>query len=449
MTNQDSHELGTRSIPGLLASKATPMIIALVLNGMYFLVDAVFVGWGVGPNGLGGLAVVFPLQMLAIAVGTMLGVGGGNILSLELGRDNEPQAIRAIKAAFVLAVVFGLIFPICLTVFKDTVIQMTGATESIFSHAEAYYRYIVWGFFFIFLSMVEIHALRAEGKAKIAAAGLVASSLLNAVLDPLFILGLNMGTAGAAVATIIARILVTVYLTSFYLKGRSKLEVTKGSWLPDPEMIKKVLALGSGVFFNQISFSILAIIMNLSLRHYGGTLSISVYGIISRIYIFITLPFMGLAQGFQPIVGYNLGAGKQSRIKEAIQVAVIFSILLGAIPFILFEACPGMVLGLFTKSADVVQNGITPLRITMMMTPIAGIQILSYFFFLAIGESSKAIFLSVSRQLIFLVPFILLLPLFLGVLGIWVAYPIADVISVAISYLLLASRKNRMLSRVQ
>jgi len=441
MKDIDVQKLGTWPIPRLLISMATPMIVAMIINGTYFLVDAIFVGRGVGTDGLGGLAVVFPLQMLAIALGTMLGVGSGSIISLELGKGNKVKAIKAVKSTIVLSILLGLILPICLILFRGEIIRIMGATESIFSHAEAYYRYIVCGFVFIFLSMIEISTLRAEGKAKIAAIGMIASSLINAALDPLFIFGFHMGTGGAAIATVIARILVTIYLTSFYFRKESVLDLSKENWLPELEISKKVVTLGFGVFLNQLSFSILAIAMNLSLCHYGGSLDISVYGVISRIYIFVTMPFMGLAQGFQPIVGYNLGAKKYSRINKAIKTVVFFSIILGVILLFLFEIFPQAILGLFTSDIQLIKNGIPPLRIAMIMTPIVGIQILSYFFFLAIDRPLKGIFISLSRQSLFILPFILLLPPFLGTTGIWLAYPIADMISVGISYLMMVGEK--------
>lgn len=442
MKNNDVQKLGTWPIPKLLISMAAPIIVAFIINGMYFVVDAAFVGWGVGVDALGGLAVVMPIVMLETALGTMLGVGSGSLISLELGKNNMNKANRIIKSSLMLAILFGLISSIFLILFKNELIVFMGGTDETFFHAKDYYLYIVPGIIFVLLSMVELNTLRAEGKAKIASIGMISGALINTVLDPLFIFGFHMGTGGAAIATVIARFLVTIYLTRIYINRESILDIRKGTWVPDFDIVKKIITLGSGVFLNQISFSILAIVMNLSLLHYGEILDISIYGIISRLYIFITMPFLGLANGFQPVAGYNYSSGNHRRTIEAIETSVLFSILLGSILLILFEVFPAAVLRLFTNDIQTIERAIPLLRITMVMVPIVGIQIISYIFFLAIDKPIKAIFLSLSRQLIFLLPLILILPVPLGIMGLWIAYPIADVISVGVSYLMLTREKR-------
>ncbi len=440
----EKQKLGSEPISKLLFKMSVPMILAMVINGMYYLADAIFVGWGVGSEALGGLAVVFPLQMLAIAIGMAIGTGTASIESIELGNQRKDKVAKIIKTSVIFSLILGILLPLILIVFKKEIIYFFGATDSIYPHAEGYYTYIVYGFVFIFLSFLEINIIKAEGNAKLAALGMFLGAFLNVILDAIFIFVFHMGTAGAALATVIARIITTLYLMRYYISGRSIINLQKYPWTFEGKIMKRILALGTGVFFNQIGFFLLAIVMNISLRYYGSGLDISVYGIFSRIYVFVTMPFLGLAQGIQPIIGYNFGAEKFQRILETLKKAIVFSLLMGVVLFVFMVFLPEGVLGLFTKESLIIRKGIIPLQISMLITPIIGIQILTYFFFLAINQPVKALFVSVSRQAIFTLLLVIILPLFMGKLGIWVAYPVADIISVGIAYLLLNKETKQM-----
>jgi putative MATE family efflux protein len=444
MTVMEKEKLGSESISKLLFKMSVPMILAMVINGMYYLADAIFVGWGVGSEALGGLAVIFPLQMIAIAIGMAIGTGTASIESIELGNQRKDKAVNTIKTSVIFSLILGILLPLILIVFKKKIIYFFGATENIYPHAEDYYNYIVYGFVFIFLSFLEINIIKAEGNAKLAALGMFLGSFLNVILDPIFIFVFHMGTAGAALATVIARIITTLYLSRYYLSGKSIVNIQKYPWIFEGKTMKRILALGTGVFFNQIGFFLLAIAMNISLRYYGTGLDISVYGVFSRIYVFVTMPFLGLAQGIQPIIGYNFGAEKFQRILEILKKAIVFSLSMGLVFFVFMFFLPGSVLGLFTKESIIIQKGIIPLQISMLATPIIGIQILTYFFFLAINQPFKALFVSVSRQAIFTLLLVIILPLFMGKLGVWAAYPVADIISVGIACLLLNKESKQM-----
>jgi len=430
-------QLGNVPVSKLFYKMSIPMILAMMINGMYYLVDATFVGWGVGSDALGGLAVVFPLQMFAIALGMAIGTGTGSITSIELGNGRKDEAAGIIITSMMFSLILGILLPGLLIAFKKQMIYAFGATDSIYTHADGYYTYIVYGFIFIFLSFLEINAIKAEGNAKLAAIGMFLGTILNVILDPIFIFGFHMGTAGAALATVIARIISTIYLSRYYLCGKSVIQIKNYAWKFKVNTIKQVLVLGTGVFFNQIGFFLLAITMNLSLRYYGSSLDISIYGVFSRIYVFVTMPFLGLAQGIQPIIGFNFGAKKYHRIKQTIKKAIIFSLGMGLFLFTIMTFFPSAVLGLFTKDTMIIQEGVEPMKMAMLITPFIGFQILSYFFFLAINQPFKALFVSLSRQAIFTLPLVVILPLFMGKMGIWIAYPIADIISVVIACLLL------------
>jgi len=443
-TSLKDEQLGNAPISKLLVKMSVPMIFAMLVNGLYYLVDAIFVGWGVGSDGLGGLTVVFPLQMFAIALGMAVGTGTASITSIELGNRKKDEATKTIITSIIFSLILGILLPGLLIIFKKQLIYLFGATEEIYGHADGYYTYIIYGFAFIFLSFLEINVIKAEGNAKLAAIGMFLGTILNVILDPIFIFGFHMGTAGAALATVIARMITTIYLSRYYLCGKSIIQIQKYAWKFRVNKMKQILALGTGVFFNQIGFFMLAIAMNLSLRYYGSSLDISIYGVFSRIYVFITMPFLGLAQGIQPIIGYNFGAEKYHRIKLTIKKALIFALSMGLVLFAMIIFFPTSVLGLFTKDAMIIREGVEPMRTGLLMTPLIGIQILSYFFFLAINQPFKAFFVSLSRQAIFTLPLVVLLPLFMGKIGIWVAYPVADIISVGIAYLLLKKEAGKM-----
>ncbi|MCK5767114.1 MAG: MATE family efflux transporter [Candidatus Atribacteria bacterium] len=397
-----------------------------------------------GSEALGGLAVIFPLQILAIAIGMAIGNGTASITSIELGHQKKEEAAKTITTSVIFSLILGILLPLILIVFKKKIIYFFGATENIYPYAEGYYTYIVYGFVFIFLSFLEINIIKAEGNAKLAAIGMFLGTILNVILDPIFIFVFHMGTAGAAFATVISRIITTLYLSRYYLSGKSIVNLQKYGWRFEVQKIKQVLALGAVVFFNQIGFFLLTIAMNLSLRYYGTSLDISIYGVFSRIYVFVTMPFLGLAQGIQPIIGYNFGAEKYHRIKQTIKKALIFALSMGLVLFVITTFFPAWVLCLFTKDSIIIQEGVEPLRMAMLMTPFIGFQILSYFFFLAINQPFKALFVSLSRQAIFTLPLVVILPLFMDKMGIWVAYPVADVISAGIAYLLLSKETGKM-----
>jgi len=437
-------KLGNVSVSKLFYKMSIPMIFAMMVNGMYYLVDAIFVGWGVGSDGLGGLAVVFPLQMFATALGVAVGTGTASIISIELGNRRKGEAAKTVITSIIFSLVLGILLPGLLIIFKKQMIYLFGATDEIYAYVDGYYTYIIYGFVFIFLNFLEINVIRAEGNAKLAAIGMFLGTILNIILDPIFIFGFYMGTAGAALATVISRIISTIYLSHYYLCGKSVIQIQKYAWKFKVNKLKQVLALGTGVFFNQIGFFLLAIAMSLSLRHYGSSLDISIYGVFSRIYVFITMPFLGLAQGIQPIIGYNFGAEKYRRIKQTIKKALILAVSMGLVLFAIMTFFPAAVLGLFTKDTIIIREGVEPMRMAMLMTPFIGFQILSYFFFLAINQPFKALFISLSRQAIFTLPLVVILPLFIGKMGIWAAYPIADIISVTIAYLLLKKETGKM-----
>ena len=425
--------LGQGSVTKNVIKMATPMIFAMIINGLYYLVDAAFVGWKVGQTALGGLAVVFPLQMLAVALGSMIGIGTGNVISLKLGENKHDEAASTVKNGFIYATALSVLVSVLFMVFKNPILEAFGATTNFWQHANDYYSIIVPGFILVFLSFLEINTIRAEGNAKLAAMGMFLGSVLNIVLDAVFILGFNMGAAGAAWGTVLARLITTIYLSMYYVAKKSTINLKAVAWKLNFKLMHKISLLGMGPFMNQLGFSLLAMVMNLMLKKHGAELDLAIYGVLSRIIVFVTMPFTGVAQGLQPIIGFNLGAKNADRIKKATRVALLYAFGIGVILCVLLVGFPSQMLSLFTKDAAIIASGAAPLRFTMLLVPIIGVQIIAYFYFMAIHKPMRALVLSISRQVLFILPILIVLPSFMGLEGVWLAYPLADIFSVGLS----------------
>ncbi len=435
--------LGTMPVPKLLLKMAAPMVIAMVVNGLYYLVDAAFVGLAVGASALGGLAAVFPLQMLAVALATMLGVGTASVVSRKLGEGDKDGASFAVKNAVMFAVLLGIIVSAVLMIFKPGVLAFMGATAETTAEADAYYSVIIPGFVLIFLSFLELNAIRSEGNAKLAAFGMFLGSVLNIGFDALFIFVFKLGTAGAAWGTVAARFVTTVLLTRYYLAGKSAVDIRAGGWKFSGKLLLTINTLGIGAFLNQIGFSVLAVVMNLLLKQYGTETDMAVFGVLARILVFVTMPLMGVAQGFQPIVGYNCGRGDQKRVRQAVGIAYMYAFALGTVmlAFILFM--PEGVLRLFTDDTAVITGGASALQISLMMTPLIGWQLIAYFYFMSVGKPVPSMIISLFRQVIFILPLLLVFPALWGLNGIWIAYPVADVLTVAAATLMLVRARRK------
>ena len=355
-------QLGAAPVPKLLLKMAAPMVVAMVVNGLYYLVDAAFVGMAVGASALSGLAAVFPIQMLAVALATMLGVGTSSVVSRKLGESDDDGASFALKNALMFAAVLGVIVSAVLTIFKTSVLSLMGASGEAMVEADAYYTVIVPGIILIFISFLELNAIRAEGNAKLAAFGMFLGSVLNIGFDALFIFVFRLGTAGAAWGTVAARFITTILLLRYYLTGNSIVNIRSGGWKLSWKLIWTVNMLGIGAFLNQIGFAVLSVIMNLLLKQYGTETVMAVFGVLARIFVFVTMPLMGIAQGLQPIVGYNHGAGDQRRVRQGIICAYLYALALGALMVVLIIFMPGGVLGILRTMRQLLQAARTRCR---------------------------------------------------------------------------------------
>ena len=442
---KDNLDFGTGRLGSLLGRMAVPAVVSMVVNGLYYLVDAAFVGWGAGAPALAGLAVVFPIQMFMIAWGSMIGMGTASVISIHMGENRIEEAQKAVKASVISSLISGIVFTAAAFCFQQQMLESLGAGRANYEHA---YNYAVWlqpGFVFVFLSMSGFNILRAQGLAKEAGAGMLLGTVVNLVLDPIFIFGFKMGTSGAALATVVARIVSTLYFILIIGKTGLPLQLCLKNSRLSRNTTGRIFGLGLGNFLGQVCFSIVAVIINNKLKKIGTDTDFAVYGILSRIHVFITMPLIGLAQGFQPIAGYNYGAGNTERVGKITRITAITAVLTGTLMFILPAAFPETVLGLFCRESTLIAAGIVPLRITLLMLPVIGLQILGFSFFQAVGNTKKTVIVSMSRQFFLLIPMLLVLPAVIGKSGIWIAFPIADMGAVLISIIMMAKCLNKEL----
>lgn len=425
--------LGTEKISSLLIKLSLPALIGMLSNALYNLVDAIFVGHGAGSLAIAGLSIAFPLQMIFGAFALMYGVGAASISSIMLGKGDGDKASKAAGNGFSLAIITSLIIFILCFIFLDKILFALGASDKILPYAKDYSKIIIFGIPFLSFSMVANNLIRATGDAKSSMKIMLLGTLINIILDPILIFGFKMGIKGAAYATIIGQIISAIYALSYFLRSKYSISLSKKSFRISSKMAKNTIILGTATFVRQIGTSIIALLANNLLSIYGGDLAIAAYGLIIRLIIIFLLPTFGLNQGIQPIIGYNFGAKKIHRIKETLKLGLYFSLILGVIGELLTELIPGQLLRMFTNDLRLLEIAIPALRIYCAAMIFIGIQSLGATYYQAIGRGKPAIILGLLRQIIILIPLLLILPPILGINGIWLAFPLSDAISAIIT----------------
>ena len=429
----------------LLRKMAVPAIIAMVVNGLYYLVDAAFVGWGVGSGALAGLAIVFPVQMFVIAWGSMLGMGVAAIIAQTLGRDDESGARSAAANAVLLALASGILISFGSAAGGRAFLYRIGATEGTIDAAFAYLSALQFGFPFVFLSMVGFNVARAQGNAEHAKRGMILGTIVNLALDPIAIFVLDMGVAGAAWATVVARVLSSVFFFVLFRPARVRVALRIAIGTIDPAVAIRIIVLGFGSFVGQISFSIVAVLVNRALRSIGSDIDLAVYGILSRVHVFSTMPFLGLAQGFQPIAGFGYGSGAWDRFRAVLRRTLIIGYVVGVLLGALVILFPREIFALFSNEVGLTNAGVAPLRISLAAFPLIWMQLLGVAYFQAIDRALQTLIVSLSRQIIFLVPLLIVIPRSMGLMGVWISFPLADTLAAALTGIMIARSMKRVM----
>ncbi len=442
--------LGTEKINKLILKFSVPCIISLLVNSLYNIVDQIFIGWGVGYLGNGATNVVFPITMIALAFSLMLGDGAGAFLSIKLGEKKKEEASIGVGNAITLSVIISTLLCITSLIFMPKLLNIFGATEALLSYAKNYGYIITIGVPFMMIGTTLNSIIRSDGNPAYAMKTMVIGALLNTVLDPIFIFILKWGVKGAALATIISQTL-TFILNVLYLKKIKSIKINKQSFKLKKQESIKVTTLGISSFITQMSFVLVVTAENNLLKKYGidskfgPEIPITVLGIVMKISQILNSIVVGLAVGSQPILGYNYGAENYDRVKETLKTTLKISLIISTVAFILFQTIPDKLISIFGKGDELyIEFACMSFRIYLMLVIFNGVQIPSGIFFQAIGKSLKSAILSLSRQIAFLIPAMIILGKFLGLKGVLFAGPVADSLAFILSIILIKHELKTM-----
>lgn len=431
--------LGTEPIGKLLIKYSVPAIISMMVNGLYNVVDRIFIGNipGVGPLAITGLGVTMPIMTIILAFGMLIGIGSVTNISIKLGQGKKEEAEQIIGNAITLAIIVGLLISIIGITFENQILHMFGASDGSLPYAKAYINIILLGTIFNLLGMVFNNSIRGDGNPKLSATIMVVGCLTNIVLDALFIMVFKMGIQGAAIATVTSQFVTAIWGLAYYTRGKSTLKFKKSSLKLNKSLVGAIFAIGCAPFAMQIAASCVQIICNNSLKTYGGDLAIGAMATINSIIMMVGMPIIGISQGAQPIIGFNYGAKKYDRADKTLKICALAATIGLSIGWILVQLVPTPIVSMFNSDADLVSISVDGIRKYLSMMPLIGVSMIGSNYFQAIGKAKQAMFLSLLRQVILLVPMMLILPRILGLNGVWFAQPIADVISFIVTFVLL------------
>jgi len=425
--------LANEPVKTLLWKLSVPAIAGMFVMSLYNVVDMIFVGRGVGALAIAGVSVVFPLQMFTMAVGMMIGMGTSSLISRSLGAGDMKQAERALGNAISLILILGGTLTIVGLAKSTFFTHLFGATDDVFPYAKEYMDVILFGTVLREFSMSSNGIIRAEGNAHVAMISMFIGALLNIALDPIFIFVLDMGVRGAALATVIAQAVTALYILRYFLSGKSSLRIKVKNFLLGWVVVKQIVSIGSASFIRTAAGSFIAVIINRMLGSYGGGISLAVYGVINRVLMFGAMPSIGIAQGLQPILGFSYGARRYDRGIEVIRKSAIIATAFSVAAFLILFFFPGPIVRIFSTDAALVYQGTHAMKLVFIAFWLIGFQVVGSTIFQAIGKAIPTFILSTSRQILFLIPLIFILPHFFQLDGIWLSFPIADTLSFAIT----------------
>ena len=432
-------ELGSEKIGKLLKMYAVPGIIAQTAASLYNMVDSIYIGHikDVGSYAISGLAVTFPLMNLSAALGTLVGVGAMTLISVLLGQKNYDTAKKVLSNVLTLNVVISILFTILTLTFLNPILYFFGASENTLPFARSYMLIILLGNVITHLYFGFNGIIRAAGNPKLAMGLTLFTVASNAILDPIFIFGLGMGIQGAALATVLCQTMALSYSMRYLSRKDNFLHFPRPLFQLDWRIAKQSLAIGLGPFLMNSAACLVALFINQQLRKYGGDLAIGAYGIVNRITMLFIMVCMGFNQGLQPIAGYNYGARQYSRVKEIFILTAKWEVLVTTLCFLVSEFLPTQAVSLFTNDSELIRLASRGLKTMNVAFALVGFGMVSGNFFQCLGMVKKSIFLSLTRQLIFLLPLIYTLPLWFEDKGVWMSFPISDSLNIIVSAILI------------
>lgn len=429
--------LGSEPIGRLLTQYAIPAIIAMTASSLYNMADSIFIGHGVGALAISGLALTFPLMNLAAAFGSLVGVGASTLVSVKLGQKDYDGANHILGNVLVLNVLLGVGFTLVFWLLLDPILYFFGASEQTIGYARDYMRIILLGNVITHMYLGLNSVLRSSGFPKMAMYATLSSVIINCVLNPLFIFVFNWGIQGSAWATVISQAISLTGQLIHFSKPTQLLHFRKGIYRLRAEIVQAILSIGLSPFLMNLCSCMIVILINRGLKEHGGDMAIGAYGIVNRIAFLFVMIIMGFNQGMQPIAGYNFGARLYHRVTEVTRLTMRWAVGVASVGFLLCQLTPEVIIGLFTTDQELIDIASKGLHIVFAVYPIVGFQMVATNFFMSIGMSRKAIFLSLTRQLIFLIPCLIILPPLMGQIGVWISIPIADVMAASVTAFML------------
>ena len=436
-------ELGTEKVWLLLLQYAIPSVIAMTASSLYNITDSIFIGHGVGALAISGLAITFPLMNLAAAFGSLVGVGAATLISLRLGQKDYSSANSILGNVFVLNLIFGISYSIVVLFFLDPILFFFGASSGTIQYAREYMQIITLGNVITHMYFGLNAMLRATGNPKKSMYATISSVIINAILASLFIFGFGWGIRGAAFATIIAQASMLVWQIKLFSNKRNFIHFQKGIFSLKRKIVIDSLSIGMAPFLMNTASCVIVILINKGLIKYGGDLEVGAYGIINRVAFLFAMIVMGLNQGMQPVAGYNFGAKQIDRVNEILRYTIILATGVMTVGFLLSEFFPYVIASIFTRDQNLIELVVPALRIVFIFFPIVGFQMVTSNFFQSIGMARKAIIMSLSRQVLILLPCLIILPQFFGVKGVWYSLPTADILSSIVAACMLISQYRK------
>ncbi|EKF56663.1 C-5 cytosine-specific DNA methylase:Multi antimicrobial extrusion (MatE) protein [Galbibacter marinus] len=433
MSGNSSKALGEESIGSLLVKQAVPASIGILVMSLNILVDTIFVGNWIGSIAIAAINVVLPVSFFIAALGMAIGIGGSSIISRALGADNRSKALITFGNQITLTVLLTVVLVVVGLWFIDDIIPSFGGKGAIFDPAKEYYTVVLYGVPFLALCMMGNTVIRAEGKPKFAMIAMIIPSVGNLLLDYLFINVLDYGMLGAGWATTASYVLCLGYILWYFLSKNSELKLRITDFALRRNTVSEIAALGGVTLARQAIVSVTYLLLNNILYNLGGASSVTVYAIIGRMLMFALFPVLGITQGFLPIAGFNYGAHKYHRVKETIYTAIKYAMLLGFCIFLLIMLFPGAITSVFTDDSAVLNDAPKAMRWVFAATPIVVIQLIGSAYFQAVGKALPAFLLTLTRQGIFFIPLILILPSYYGEIGVWISFPLSDVLSTVVT----------------
>ena len=442
-------ELGSEKIGKLLVRYALPAITAMVASSMYNIVDRAFIGHGVDALALSGLAVTFPLMNLSAALGSMVGVGSGTMISLKLGQRDNESALRLFGNSITLNIIIGVVFGILGLLFINPVLMLFGASETTIGYARDYMTIILAGNAFTHLYLGINCIMRSAGHPQKAMFATIGTVLLNTLLDYIFIMVFHWGIRGAAIATILSQVLAFIW-QCYELSDKSELiHLQRGTFRLKRDLVTNMLTIGLSPCIMNAAACIVVLIINRSLLQYGGDLAIGAYSIVNSIAFVFIMIVMGINQAMQPIAGYNYGARLYPRVTKVLEISILFATAVTTAGFLIGELLPGLCISIFTDDAALTALAYNGMRKTFLVYPLIGFQMVAGNFFQSIGMPGKSILMSLSRQVLILIPCLLILPGHFGIDGVWYSLPLSDAISVLLAAALLVNQMRKFRKKSQ